>query len=51
MRDSLSGIADNVLDSKIVVNKIESQLHYYIHFQSNTLGKGMNPLSLQLWFQ
>ena len=32
------------MDSRIVVSKFELQLRYYIHFQTNTLGKGMNPL-------
>ena len=30
----------------IIVTEFELQLHYYIHFQINTLGKGMNPLIL-----
>ena len=30
----------------IVVSELEFQLHYYVHFQTNTLGKGMNPLIL-----
>ena len=30
----------------IVVSKFVLQLHYYVHFQANTLGKGMNPLIL-----
>ena len=24
--------------------KVKLQLHYYIHFQTNALGKSMNPL-------
>ena len=31
------------LDSGIVVSEFILQLHYYIHFQANPLGKGMNP--------
>ena len=27
-------------------SKFELQLYYYVHFQTNTLGKGMNPLIL-----
>ena len=32
----------NVLDYDIIVNELELQSHYYIHFPTNTLGKGMN---------
>ena len=28
----------------IVVSEFELQLRKYIHFQTNTLGKGMNPI-------
>ena len=35
------------LDSRIVVSELELQLRYYIHFRSNTLGKGMKSLILQ----
>ena len=35
------------LDSEIVVSEFQLQSLYYIHFQTNTLGKGMNPLILQ----
>ena len=31
------------MDCGIVVSKFELQLHYYVHFRANTLGKGMNP--------
>ena len=34
------------LDIKIVVSEFELQLCYYVHFQRNTLGKGMNPFIL-----
>ena len=27
--------------------EFELQSHYYVHFQANTLGKGMNPHILQ----
>ena len=33
-----------LLDYDIVVNELEMQSLYYVHFQTNTLGKGMNPL-------
>ena len=26
-----------------IVSEFEFQSHYYVHFQTNTLGKGMNP--------
>ena len=32
------------MDCRIVVRKFELQLPYYVHFRTNTLGKGMNPL-------
>ena len=31
----------------IIVSEFELQLHYYVHLQTNTLGKGINPLILQ----
>ena len=34
------------MDCGIIVSKFKLQSHYYIHFQTNTLGKGMNPLIL-----
>ena len=34
----------NVLNCRIVVSKSERQLSYYIHFQINTLMKGIGPL-------
>ena len=37
---------DKVLNCNLEVNKFKLQSHYYIHFQTNTLGKGMNPLIL-----
>ena len=30
----------------IVISEFELHLCYYIHFRTNTLGKGMNPLIL-----
>ena len=35
-----------VLDCGIIVSKFELWFHYYVYFQINTLGKGMNPLIL-----
>ena len=34
------------LDSGIVVSEFERQSRYYVHFWTNTLAKGMNPLIL-----
>ena len=36
----------NVMDCGIVVSEFVLQLRYYVHFRTNTLGKGMNPLIL-----
>ena len=41
-------IIANVLDCDIIVNEFEPQSRNYIHFQINTLRKGMNPLILPL---
>ena len=35
------------IDYEIPVSKFEPQQCYYIHFQPNTLGKGMKPFILQ----
>ena len=40
------GIIVKALECRIVVSKFKFQLRYYIHFWTNTLGKGMNPLIL-----
>ena len=34
------------LNYGIVVSKLELQSRYYVHFQINTFGKGVNPLIL-----
>ena len=34
------------MDCGIVVSEFELQSHYYVHFLTNTLGKGMKPLIL-----
>ena len=34
----------NDLECNIVVSQFELQLHCYIHFQTNTFGKGMKRL-------
>ena len=38
------GVVANVLDCYIVVSEFKLKLCYYIYFQSNTLGNGMNSL-------
>ena len=38
------GVMVKALDCGIVVRKFELQSSYYVHFQTNTLGKGMDPL-------
>ena len=40
------GVMVKVLDGGIVVSEFVLQLHYYVHFRTNTLGKGINPLIL-----
>ena len=35
------GIETNVLDYDIIISEFKLKLYYYIHFQTNTLGKGM----------
>ena len=34
------------MDYGIVVREFVLQSHHYVHFRTNTLGKGMNPLIL-----
>ena len=41
------GVMVKAMDCGIIVSKFKLQSRYYIHFQANTLGKGMNPLILQ----
>ena len=45
-RGSPRGLMVKAMDCGIVVSKFVLQSRYYIHFQANTLGKGMNPLIL-----
>ena len=40
------GIMVKAMDCGIVVREFVLQSRYYVHFQANTLGKGMNPLIL-----
>ena len=41
-----SGVMVKAMDCRIVVSEFVLQSRYYVHFQANTLGKGMNPLIL-----
>ena len=40
------GVMVKAMDCGIVVSEFELEFHYYVPFQSNTVGKGMNPLIL-----
>ena len=40
------GVMVKTLNCGIIVSEFKLQLCYYVHFQTNTLGKGMNPLIL-----
>ena len=35
------------IDSGIVASEFKLQSRYNVHFQTNTQGKGINPLALQ----
>ena len=41
---SLCGFIGNKLDCNSVVSEFKLQLHYYVRFWTNNLGKGMNLL-------
>ena len=45
----LHGVMVKAMDCRIVVGEFVLQSCYYVHFRANALGKGMNPLSPQLW--
>ena len=40
------GVMVKAMDGGIVVSEFVLQSHYYVHFQANTLEKGMNHLIL-----
>ena len=42
----LHGVVVKVLDCRIIQSEFKLQSCYYVHFWTNTLGKGMNPLIL-----
>ena len=41
-----SGVMVKAMDCRIIVSELVLQSRYYIHFRTNTFGKGMNPLIL-----
>ena len=43
------GLMAKMLDCNLKVSKFELQSFYYVHFQVNTLGKGMKPFILSLY--
>ena len=43
------GVMVKAMDCGILVSEFVLQSRYYVHFRANILGKGMNPLSSQLW--
>ena len=45
-RWSFHGVMAKVLDCRLEISKFKLQLHWYVHFQTNALGKGMNSLIL-----
>ena len=46
LRGCPRGVMVTAMDCGIVVSEFVLQSGYYVHFQANTLGKGMNPLIL-----
>ena len=40
------GVMVKAMDCEIIVTEFELLLRNYVHFRTNTLGKGMNPLIL-----
>ena len=44
MEREIQSIVAYVLNSNIIVSEFKLQLHYNVHFWTNTLGKGMKPL-------
>ena len=46
--ECLRGVMVKAMACGIVVSEFVLQSRYYVHFQANTFGKGMNPISSQL---
>ena len=44
----INGVMAIVLNSDLKVSKFEPESNYCVHFQNNTLGKGMNHIIPQL---
>ena len=42
-RDFPRGVMVKAMNCRIVVSEFELHSRYYVHFRTNTLGKGMNP--------
>ena len=40
------GVMVKAMACGIIVSEFELQSHYYVHFRTNTFGKGMNALIL-----
>ena len=40
------GVVGKVMDCRLVINDFELQSRYYVHFHTNTVGKGMKPFIL-----
>ena len=38
------GVVANILESDIIISEFKLQLHYYIHFHTDTTWKGIEPL-------
>ena len=38
------GVMVKAMDCGIVISEFELQSRFYVHFRTNTIGKGMNPL-------
>ena len=45
-RGYLRSVMVKALDCRIVVSEFEFHSRYYVHFRTNTVGKGMNPFIL-----
>ena len=49
LRGCHRGVMVKAMDCGIVFSEFELLSRYYVHFRTNTLGKGTDPLSSQLW--
>ena len=47
----LREVVANVLNCDIVVSEFELKSCNYVHFQTNSLEKGINPLTPSLWLK